>query len=376
MRKRIFGGVLILLAVAVFFWWRSRESRDAAEIYGIVESRRVEAGSRLGGRVVSVLVEEGEEVKEDTALIELDISELDARWEQARARKDEAQARVKQLTRGLRPEEIDQAEAAAAQARAQYEAVKRWPRPEEFEQARAELRAADAEMVNAGANFARFDALRKSGDISTRAWDDARARRDAARARAEAAGQRVRLFENGSRPEDLEAARQRVVQAEKAARLARLGARDEEVAQARAREFQAEMEMKQIDVQLRDGTIRARRPSRVESISVRPGDIAAPNRVLVTLLEAGVTYVRAFVPEPDLANWRVGGKVEVSLDHSPGWIAGDIQQIAAQAEFLPRNVQTREDRTYQVFGVKIRVIAPDGVLKSGMAARVRRTGSR
>jgi hypothetical protein len=48
-----------------------------------------------------------------------------------------------------------------------------------------------------------------------------------------------------------------------------------------------------------------------------------------------------------------------------------VQEIAAQAEFLPRNVQTRDDRQHQVFGVKVRVDNPDGVLKSGMSATVR-----
>jgi HlyD family secretion protein len=48
-----------------------------------------------------------------------------------------------------------------------------------------------------------------------------------------------------------------------------------------------------------------------------------------------------------------------------------VEQIGSEAEFLPRNVQTRDDREHQVFGVKVRVDNADGVLKSGMSATVR-----
>jgi HlyD family secretion protein len=90
------------------------------------------------------------------------------------------------------------------------------------------------------------------------------------------------------------------------------------------------------------------------------------------MLESSQLWVKVYVPETDLAAVRVGQPAQVEVDSVRGHpLTGHVQEIAAQAEFLPRNVQTRDDRQHQVFGVKVRVDNPDGVLKSGMSATVR-----
>jgi HlyD family secretion protein len=92
----------------------------------------------------------------------------------------------------------------------------------------------------------------------------------------------------------------------------------------------------------------------------------------VTMLESSQLWVKVYVPETDLAGVKVGQAATVEVDSFSGQkFSGHVEQISSQAEFLPRNVQTRDDRKHQVFGVKVRVENPDGVLKSGMSATVR-----
>jgi multidrug resistance efflux pump len=92
----------------------------------------------------------------------------------------------------------------------------------------------------------------------------------------------------------------------------------------------------------------------------------------MTMLESTQLWVKVYVPETDLGSVRVGQQAAVEVDSfSARQFAAHIEQISSQAEFLPRNVQTRDDRKHQVFGVKVRVDNPDGVLKSGMSATVR-----
>jgi membrane fusion protein YbhG len=92
---------------------------------------------------------------------------------------------------------------------------------------------------------------------------------------------------------------------------------------------------------------------------------------VLTLLEPSQLWVKIYVPETDLAHVRLGQAARVRVDSFPGrGFAGHVQQIASDAEFLPRNVQTKEDREHQVFGVKVFVDNPQAVLKSGMAATV------
>ncbi|OYW22136.1 MAG: hypothetical protein B7Z55_04970 [Planctomycetales bacterium 12-60-4] len=367
-RRLLLFLIPIGLAAAALWWFMQRTGASPA-LYGIVESRRVEVGSKIGGRVTEVLVEEGAIVDPETPLVRFDFAELRARLRQAEARVAEASARAEQLTRGLRPEEIAQAAAAAAAAQAQRDAAKSGPRPQEIAQARAELQATTAELETAYTTAKRLEQLAKTGDISQQSLDEATGRRNALNARARALRQRLMLLEAGTRKEDILAAEQRALQAEKAAAVARLGSRPEEIAQARARVEQAQAELAQLAVQLAEVEVRAPSRARVETVSVRPGDLVPAGRPVVSLLEESQTWVRAYVPAPDLSGWAVGTKVEVVLD-SGKVVPGTVQQIAAQAEFLPRNIQTREDRTHQVFAVKIQVAGAE--LRSGMAAEVRR----
>jgi multidrug resistance efflux pump len=114
-------------------------------------------------------------------------------------------------------------------------------------------------------------------------------------------------------------------------------------------------------------------------LGVRKGDVVAPNQAIVRVLRADDLWVKAYVPETELGRVRLGQAVDVGVDGYPGRrFAGTVEQIASESEFMPRNVQSADERRSQVFGVKVRVANPDGMFKSGMAAEIvmtRRTRS-
>src|SRR5262249_41512333 len=92
------------------------------------------------------------------------------------------------------------------------------------------------------------------------------------------------------------------------------------------------------------------------------------NQQVATLLLPH-TWVRVYVPEPWLGHIRLGDQVKVRVDSHPGTdFPGVVEQIARQAEFTPRNVQTVEERVKQVFGVKVRLDSKE--LRAGMSADV------
>src|SRR5262249_17801310 len=110
----------------------------------------------------------------------------------------------------------------------------------------------------------------------------------------------------------------------------------------------------------------------VEVLDVRPGDLVAPNTPVATLLERDQIYVRIYIPETELGHVQLGQKAEVRVDSFPKEVfEGVVEQINQQAEFLPRNVQTREERVHQVFGVKVRINETSGKIRAGMAADVK-----
>lgn len=113
-----------------------------------------------------------------------------------------------------------------------------------------------------------------------------------------------------------------------------------------------------------DGTVLARLRE--------PGEWASPGVKLVTLADLGGVYAFIYVPQTELHRLRPGQAVEAFLPEAGGEARrGTIAFIRAQAEFTPKNVQTRAERTRLVYGVKISLDNADGVLKPGMPVEVR-----
>src|SRR6266446_1655293 len=109
----------------------------------------------------------------------------------------------------------------------------------------------------------------------------------------------------------------------------------------------------------------------LEVLSVKVGDVLAPNREVATLLLTQHLWVRVYVPETWLGHIQLGDSVTARVDSDPGKdFPGTVEQIAREAEFTPRNVQTVGERIKQVFGIKVRLDNSQGKLRAGMAADV------
>jgi HlyD family secretion protein len=347
------------------------KKQDDLIFSGTIETREIRVGSKVGGRVVEVLVVEGQEVKTGQPLVKFDIAELQTQYSQAQARLEQQRARLERLERGARPEEKAQARAATETARATLEAVRNGPRPEEIAQARASVAAASADVNSAEAEYKRMERLRETGDISKQDFDAAKFRFDNVRARLEAEKERLGLLLSGSRKEDIKAAEERYNQALEAEKLVLAGPRSEEIADARAQLNEASGRVEQIKVQLAEGEVDASTDSVVEVVSVRPGDLLTPNQPVARLLEREQIWVRIYIPEPQLGLVKVGQHTKITVDTFPKVpFAGVIEQINSEGEFTPRNIQSRDERAHQVFGVKVRIDNREGKLKPGMAADV------
>ena len=112
----------------------------------------------------------------------------------------------------------------------------------------------------------------------------------------------------------------------------------------------------------------------------RAGEFVQPGQPLFRLASLDTLTLRAYVTEPQLAQLKLGQRVQVSVDRGgSGRLAmpGTVSWISSKAEFTPTPVQTRDERTDLVYAVKILVANRGGMLKIGMPADVvaRRTGS-
>jgi multidrug resistance efflux pump len=130
-------------------------------------------------------------------------------------------------------------------------------------------------------------------------------------------------------------------------------------------------QLAEIDSHLREMKITAPSDCVLEVLSVKVGDVLAPNQQIATLLLTNHIWVRVFVPETWLGQIQIGEQVRGRVDSFAGKdFSGMVEQIAREAEFTPRNVQTVGERVKQVFGIKVRLDNSEGKLRAGMSADV------
>ncbi len=152
--------------------------------------------------------------------------------------------------------------------------------------------------------------------------------------------------------------------------------RPEEVRAARARLDQADAALRLAERRVGQAAVEAPMDGVVAKRVVEEGEIAAPGFPLATIDDLSVVRLVVYVPEPDLSRVRLGAEAQVSVDGLEGrTFGGRVTFISPEAEFTPRNVQTKEERAKLVFAVKIELPNPDGLLKPGMPADARIAGA-
>jgi multidrug resistance efflux pump len=242
------------------------------------------------------------------------------------------------LTNGQLLVELDAAELRAQrdQAAAELDESIAGPRPQEIDAAKAEWGALVAQLDLARIEAKRAVELFAQKTVSETERDQTVSRAAALEKNVAAAKSRHDLLLAGTRPE--------------------------RIAQAKAR-------LVELDSQLREMRVLAPTNCVLEVLSVKSGDVLAPNREVATLLMTGHLWVRVYVPQPWLGSIQLNQKVRVKADAFPAReFEGEVEQIGRAAEFTPRNVQTPGERVKQVFGIKVRL--KDERLRAGMSVDV------
>jgi len=357
-RKILIPVVVVAALVGLAIYTSGMLHRNSALAgSGTVEARNIRVGSKVGGRIDKILVREGDSVETGQILIAFDDKELSASLAQSRANALKAQ-------RGYRPEEIAEARATAAQAKAEYEQRVNGYRKEDIDAAQADLERAKADEVRTHLDYQRYDALAQKDLVSKQQRDTAEANWKIALAQQQNFQHKLDELKRGYRPEEIAAAEARYHQTQATLEKLENGNRVEDVAAAKAA-------LAYDEARYRERQVAAPAAASIEVLDVRPGDIIAPNTPIATLLERDQIYVRIYIPETQIGRVHLGQKAQIRVDSFPKQVFdGAVEQINQQAEFLPRNVQTVEERVHQVFGVKVRIDDSSHRVRAGMAADV------
>jgi HlyD family secretion protein len=117
-------------------------------------------------------------------------------------------------------------------------------------------------------------------------------------------------------------------------------------------------------------TVRAPTAGTVLVRTIERGEWVQSGTPLFTLVDLNQLYLKIYVPEPDIGKVVHDQPARVHVDAFPQrFFPARVSKIASEAEFTPKNVETREERVKLVFAVELTLDAnPGGVLKPGMPA--------
>ncbi|OGK81903.1 MAG: hypothetical protein A2X52_21445 [Candidatus Rokubacteria bacterium GWC2_70_16] len=366
-------GLLILLALGFAYAYGGRllggSPNLAVSVTGTIEATQVDVSARIAGRIRRLHVKEGDRVAEGQLLAELDDEELRAEVRRQAAVLRTAEATLRDLEAGARREEIEEARATVARSQAQLDDLVAGSRAQEIEEARAGLRSAEATRAWTERDFQRAEALFKKELIAAQEVDRARQAWEVAQAQERTARERLALTLEGTRRHQVDAARAQLKAAQDRLALLLAGARPEQVAAARGQVEQARSSLLLARSRLKEMTLAAPVAGVVLRKSMEAGETANPGVPILTLMDPTEVWVRAYVPEEEVGRIKIGDRARISVDAYAGRVfAGRIAEIASEAEFTPKNVQTKKERVNLVFRIKIAVDNPEGILKPGMPA--------
>jgi len=279
-----------------------KEDPNVVRLNGRLEAPLVDLAPKVAGRVVEVLVREGDRVKAGDVLVKLDLGETAIAVERDRRGLESSQARYSDLAAGSRTAEIKAAE-------------------EEVADRRAAVALAKPELERQVSLLTKKVGTQREVDV-------ARANLDRAEASLKISLERLQLAQEGFRKFQTE--------------------------QARFDVDRAKSVLKQSETVAKESEIRAPADAVVLHRMAEPGLLLGPGSPALTLAFANRLYVRTFVPETQMGRVRPGQTAEVTVDAFPGRrFPARVTEISPDAEFTPKPVETRRERVNLVYAAKV-----------------------
>ncbi|MBU2505596.1 MAG: efflux RND transporter periplasmic adaptor subunit [Bacteroidetes bacterium] len=310
---------IILFGIIIFALSACGNGNDAnvIEESGTIEVTNVVLSSLSTGKVKLILKEEGSWVKEGDTLIVIDHEALSIQLKQVHAQKAAANAQLGLIKKGARIEDIRQAAEMLKQAQINYEQSQK-----------------DKE---------RFEKLFESNAVTQKQLDDVSAKYNVALAQYNSAKENLKKIKNIARPEEIEQV------------------------QANYDAVCAQIEM--IQKNIRDSYIVSPIDGFLLKVFPERGETVTYLSSLVKVSDLSNVELSVFISEKQIPKIKLGQTAKISIDAFENkTYDGRVSFISSEAEFTPKNIQTKDERTKLVFKVKISIPNPDFELKAGLPA--------
>lgn len=343
----LMGAISLVVVVGVLtlarVWLNAPLPEGLIQANGRIEGDHVMVASKFPGRIVRMLVREGDVVHTNDVLVQLDDVQTQAKVEQARQAWASAEAQVQSSHTTL---SVLNLEVPLAIESAQSH----------VDQARAELQKARAVESEARLDERRLRNLLPEQAVARQQYDQAQVRLTVA-------------------TNDVASAASALVKASKELAQAELGwkrirAKEEEIASLERQRDQAEATLNEAESVLTDLTITAPIAGTITTRMVDVGEVVMAGAPLFELVDLDRLYLKVFVPEMQIGKVRLGLPARVHTDAFPDQpVEAAVRYIASTAEFTPKEVQTADERVKLIYAVKLYLAEnPDHRLTPGLPA--------
>jgi HlyD family secretion protein len=380
--KRIILPIVLLVAAAVagiYIYGRLHpKNTTTLAVSGNLELTEVDISFKVPGKLIELNVDEGAFVKKGMVIARIDRDQVERQRSRDEASLVNSQSQYEQMGTSVQwqrqtlESDVAVRTAELRSVQAHLAALVAGSRPQEIQEARAAVADAKAQHDQAQADWDRAQDLFKNDDISKQQYDQYRARLDSSAAILRQDDEKLALVVEGPRKEDIDAARADVVRAEaelKAteANQLELKRREEDMLAHRADVSRARAQVAITDTQINDTVVVSPIDGVVLVKSAEVGEVLAAGTTVVTIGDIDHPWLRAYINETDLARIKFGQSASLTTDSFPGKsYPGRISFIASEAEFTPKQIQTREERVKLVYRIKIDVDNRSRELKSNM----------
>lgn len=292
-------------------------NNNRIEATGTIESTNVVISSKNAGEIKSIIADEGTQVNAGDTILVIDHEALGFQLEQASASEQVTEAQLKLMLKGARSEDIKQAEEMMKQTEINFNLAK--------------------------SDFERYTKLWESKSITRKQYEDMTARYQVSIAQLSSAKENYEKVKKIFRPEEIE--------------------------QAKANLKKAKASVDLFKKNIRDSYIISPMNGFVVKKFVEVGETVSPMSSLVKISNLSSVNVIIYVSEAELGKIKLGQIAEITIDTYPDKkYEGKVTYISPEAEFTPKNIQTKDERTKLVFAVKIEIPNKDFDLKPGMPA--------
>ena len=309
--------LLFVFAVVYLAGCGNGNEKNTISASGNIEATNAVVSSRVTGQVIAIKYDEGARVNEGDTVMIIDHDNLEIQLKQAIAAENVANAQLKLLQEGARSEDIQQAENAVKQSKINMELAER--------------------------DFNRMKQLYASNTITKKQFDDTQAKYELTQAQYNSAQENLKKMKNFARPE--------------------------EIKQAMANLSRQKAAVDLLKKNISDSYVVSPITGFIVQKYVEKGETVAMLSSLFKVSELRTVKLVIYVSEENLGRVKLGQKADVSNDtYKNKDYKGIVIYISPEAEFTPKNIQTKDERTKLVYAVKIEIKNPDFELKPGMPA--------